>query len=145
MRSYDGKDLGGDGTVPRVSASPQEAKSDQDAMFSSDKHGSLQNADGVHTQMRGWINEIDLGDFLAVTPEHVAVAPPTRASSRAAGVRAAYAVRPVNRLVAFTDLGWRTNSTSLAFGNPRPVSRRRCDGYRVRPEGSGCIPVASRG
>jgi hypothetical protein len=73
MRSYGGKDLGGDGTVPRVSASPQEATSDEDAMFSSDKHGSLQNADGVHTQVRGWINEIDLGDFLAVTPEHVAV------------------------------------------------------------------------
>jgi hypothetical protein len=73
MRSYDGKDLGGDGTVPRVSASPQEAESDQDAMFSSDKHGSLQNAKAVHTQVRGWINEIDLGDFLAVTPVHVAV------------------------------------------------------------------------
>jgi Lecithin:cholesterol acyltransferase len=73
MRSYDGKDLGGDGTVPRVSASPQEADSDEAAMFSSDKHGSLQNAQGVHTQVRGWINQLDLGDFLAVTPEHVAV------------------------------------------------------------------------
>jgi pimeloyl-ACP methyl ester carboxylesterase len=73
LRSYDGKDLGGDGTVPRVSASPQEAKSDEDGMFSSDKHASLQNADGVHTQMTGWINQIDLGSFLAVTPEHVAV------------------------------------------------------------------------
>lgn len=72
-RNYDGEDLGGDGTVPRVSASPQEATSDQSAMFSSDKHGSLQNADGVHTQVRGWINQIDLGDFLAGAPEHVAV------------------------------------------------------------------------
>jgi pimeloyl-ACP methyl ester carboxylesterase len=73
MRSYDGQDLGGDGTVPRVSASPQEAETDEDSMFSSDKHGSLQNADGVLTQVRGWINQIDLGDFLAVIPEHVAV------------------------------------------------------------------------
>jgi hypothetical protein len=73
VRDYDGDDLGGDGTVPRVSASPQEATSDQSAMFSSDKHASLQNADGVHTQVRGWINQIDLGDFLAGGPEHVAV------------------------------------------------------------------------
>jgi pimeloyl-ACP methyl ester carboxylesterase len=72
-RSYDSDDMGGDGTVPRVSASPQEARSDQSAMFSSDKHASLQNADGVHTQVRGWVNQIDLGDFLAVAPEHVAV------------------------------------------------------------------------
>jgi pimeloyl-ACP methyl ester carboxylesterase len=104
MRSYDGKDLGGDGTVPRVSASPQEAKSDQDAMFSSDKHGSLQNADGVHTQMRGWINEIDLGDFLAVTPEHVAV---DTADVHQAGQPVSVQVTPsapVNRLVA--SLTW---------------------------------------
>jgi pimeloyl-ACP methyl ester carboxylesterase len=72
IRSYYGEDLGGDGTVPRVSASPQEAESDDGAMFSSDKHGSLQNAEGVHTQVRGWINQIDLGDFLAVAPEQVA-------------------------------------------------------------------------
>jgi hypothetical protein len=73
VRSYNGHDLGGDGTVPRVSASPQEADSDEDAMFSSDKHGSLQNADAVLTQVRGWVNQIDLGDFLAEVPEHVAV------------------------------------------------------------------------
>jgi Lecithin:cholesterol acyltransferase len=35
IRTYKGEDLGGDGTVPRVSASPQEAESDEDAMFSS--------------------------------------------------------------------------------------------------------------
>src|SRR6266700_3092207 len=42
-------------------------------MFSADKHASLQNADGVHTQVRGWLNQIDLGDFLAMNPERVAV------------------------------------------------------------------------
>jgi hypothetical protein len=73
MRSYNGDDPGGDGTVPRPSASPQEAKSDEDAMFSSDKHASLQNADAIHTQVNGWVNLIDLGKYLAVTPEHVAV------------------------------------------------------------------------
>jgi pimeloyl-ACP methyl ester carboxylesterase len=104
IRSYDGQDLGGDGTVPRVSASPQEAASDQDAMFSSDKHGSLQNAEGVHTQMRGWINEIDLGDFLAVTPEHVTV---DTAEVHQAGQQVPVQLTPsapVNRLVA--SLTW---------------------------------------
>jgi hypothetical protein len=104
LRSYKGKDLGGDGTVPRVSASPQEAESDEDAMFSSDKHASLQNADGVHTQVRGWVNQIDLGDFLAVTPEHVAV---DTAEVHRAGQPVAVQLKPsaaVQRLVA--SLTW---------------------------------------
>jgi hypothetical protein len=73
MRTYREKDLGGDGTVPRVSASPQEADSDEDAMFSSDKHASLQNADAVLTQVRGWINSVDLGDFMASIPVSMSV------------------------------------------------------------------------
>jgi pimeloyl-ACP methyl ester carboxylesterase len=104
IRSYDGKDFGGDGTVPRVSASPQEAETDEDAMFSSDKHGSLQNAEGVHTQVRGWINQIDLGDFLAVTPEHVAV---DTADVHQTGQPVSVQLRPsapVERLVA--SLTW---------------------------------------
>lgn len=104
IRSYDGQDLGGDGTVPRVSAAPQEAESDQDAMFSSDKHASLQNADAVHTQMRGWINEINLGDFLAAIPVHVAV---ETAEVHQAGQPAPVKLMPsapVTRLVA--SLSW---------------------------------------
>jgi pimeloyl-ACP methyl ester carboxylesterase len=73
LRTYRGDDLGGDGTVPRVAASPQEAANDDDAMFSSDKHASLQNADAVQTQIRGWLNNLDLGEFLARTPATVAV------------------------------------------------------------------------
>jgi pimeloyl-ACP methyl ester carboxylesterase len=103
-RSYEGDDMGGDGTVPRVSASPQEAKSDQSAMFSSDKHASLQNADGVHTQVRGWVNQIDLGDFLAVAPEHVRV---DTADVHKAGVPLRVELNPsapVGKLVA--SLAW---------------------------------------
>nr|WP_238345244.1 hypothetical protein [Actinopolymorpha cephalotaxi] len=73
LRTYGDKDLGGDGTVPRVSASPQEANSDATAMFSSDKHASLQNADGVHTQLRGWMQNINLGDFKFIAPVTVKV------------------------------------------------------------------------
>jgi hypothetical protein len=73
LRSYGGKDLGGDGTVPRPSASPQEAENDDGAFFSSEKHGSLQNDDGVHTQIRGWFDNLDLGDFMDRVPVKVAV------------------------------------------------------------------------
>lgn len=71
--TYDGQDYGGDGTVPRVSASPFEYKNDDDAMFSNDKHGSLQNNDGVFTQVSGWLNGIDLGPFKAMAPIGIAV------------------------------------------------------------------------
>jgi hypothetical protein len=73
LRTYKGTDRGGDGTVPRVAASPQEARTDDEAMFSSDKHASLQNADAVQTQVRGWLNDLDLGEFLARVPTTVAV------------------------------------------------------------------------
>jgi Lecithin:cholesterol acyltransferase len=73
LRTYNGADRGGDGTVPRVAASPQEALSDDEAMFSSDKHASLQNADAVQTQVRGWLNDLDLGEFLDRAPATVAV------------------------------------------------------------------------
>ena len=75
---------------PRVSASPQEAKPDADGVFFSDNHGSLQSAEEVHIQVRGWIHQVDLGDVLAVTPcrgRHG-----RRTPSRAAGSRAAHAV-----------------------------------------------------
>jgi pimeloyl-ACP methyl ester carboxylesterase len=73
LRTYKGADHGGDGTVPRVAASPQEARTDDEAMFSSDKHASLQNADAVQTQVRGWLNDLDLGEYLARVPPTVAV------------------------------------------------------------------------
>jgi len=64
---YEGRDLGGDGTVPRVSAEPPGRESGRDAMFAATKHGSLQNADAVLNHLRGLINSfyLDLGGFLA--------------------------------------------------------------------------------
>lgn len=46
-------DESGDGTVPRVSASPKELGSDPPAMFVGEKHASLQNNDSVWTQLMG--------------------------------------------------------------------------------------------
>ena len=56
LQSFDGEDMRGDGTVPRVSATPIETDDDQppyQPMYSSEAHGSLQVAEAVQTQLLG--------------------------------------------------------------------------------------------
>lgn len=54
LRTYKGEDLRGDGTVPRGSSHPPEwTNGDADAIFAAQKHGSLQNTDGVLDQLYG--------------------------------------------------------------------------------------------
>jgi pimeloyl-ACP methyl ester carboxylesterase len=53
---FEGTDRGGDGTVPRMSATPAETdgwKPAYQPMYSADRHASLQNADPVQTQLYG--------------------------------------------------------------------------------------------
>jgi pimeloyl-ACP methyl ester carboxylesterase len=69
LRTYEGEDLGGDGTVPRVSATPLELDDDADAMFSGTRHASLQNARAVLTQISGWASGVDLGRFRLAPPQ----------------------------------------------------------------------------
>jgi hypothetical protein len=61
---YRGEDKSGDGTVPRVSATPIEYKGDP--MYAATRHGSLQNDDATLTQLNGNLTSlyIDLGDFM---------------------------------------------------------------------------------
>jgi Lecithin:cholesterol acyltransferase len=66
LKTYEGKNMGGDGTVPRVSALPIEMSDDShEAMYAGTKHGSLQNADPVLRQLRGVLTglDLDLGAF----------------------------------------------------------------------------------
>jgi pimeloyl-ACP methyl ester carboxylesterase len=63
---YDGDDHGGDGTVPRVSATPIETDDWEpryQPMYSADRHASLQNADPVQLQLRGILTSRPLGAF----------------------------------------------------------------------------------
>jgi pimeloyl-ACP methyl ester carboxylesterase len=71
--TWAGEELFGDGTVPRVSASPQEFDTDDDALFAGTRHASLQNADAVLTQVRGWLTGQDLSGFRAGAPVSVSV------------------------------------------------------------------------
>ncbi|MFI7494383.1 hypothetical protein ACH9D2_06645 [Kocuria sp. M4R2S49] len=86
-------DWGGDGTVPRVAATPLEISDDSAAKFAATRHSSLQNAGDVLTQLRGWVSgtnldnfkagglvrlEVDLRDIYPVDePIHVTVTPST--------------------------------------------------------------------
>ena len=65
LAEYQGEDQDGDGTVPRVSATPIELSDDPREMYASERHATLQNKDQVLTQLSGILSreEIDLGAF----------------------------------------------------------------------------------
>ena len=53
LRSYQEKDMDGDGTVPRVSATPIELSKDRRETFLAEQHASLQNFDAALNQLEG--------------------------------------------------------------------------------------------
>ena len=53
LGSYPGFEPDGDGTVPRVSATPIEFPHEEGAMFAAERHGSLQHNDSVLVQLAG--------------------------------------------------------------------------------------------
>ncbi len=53
LRSLGGSDDAGDGTVPRVSATPVELSDAEDEVYAAEKHGSLQNTDGLLQNVKG--------------------------------------------------------------------------------------------
>jgi len=66
LKSHEGRDLSGDGTVPRVSAVPPEHGARGNQMFSGTKHAAIQNADPVRLHLTGVIESLyfDLGEFM---------------------------------------------------------------------------------
>lgn len=65
LETHKGRALSGDGTVPQVSAIPIELSDTPNAMYAATKHGSLQNAEAVITNMAGILSglDLDLGSF----------------------------------------------------------------------------------
>jgi len=65
LGDYEGTNHRGDGTVPRVSATPIEYSDEGREMFAATRHASLQNADAVLTHLDGLISSLyfDLGGF----------------------------------------------------------------------------------
>lgn len=70
LRTIGGEDPGGDGTVPRPSATPLEYESDEGAAYSAERHASLQNDDHVLLQLTGVLtnNTIEWSRFKGVVP-----------------------------------------------------------------------------
>ncbi len=91
LRSHALGTHGGDGTVPRVSASPLEMDEDEGAMFAGTKHASLQNADAVLTQLKGWMTVADLRGFRAGGPKRLSL---DLADLHAAGEPVVFTVTP---------------------------------------------------
>jgi len=63
VRAYEDEDQGGDGTVPRVSATPIELDDERSfgAVYAPERHGSLQNDEAVLRQVLGILSEPRLG------------------------------------------------------------------------------------
>ncbi len=59
LDAYPGFEPDGDGTVPRVSATPVEFSYEQGAMFAADRHGSLQHNAGVLVHLAGLLSGQD--------------------------------------------------------------------------------------
>jgi hypothetical protein len=70
LRTIEGEDPGGDGTVPRPSATPLEYEDDQGATFSAERHASLQNDDHLLLQLAGVVtgNTINWVQFRPAAP-----------------------------------------------------------------------------
>jgi hypothetical protein len=67
LYSYNESDIGGDGTVPRVSATPIEIEKEKRETFIAEAHGSLQNASEVWAHVESVLknSRFDLGPFKA--------------------------------------------------------------------------------
>jgi hypothetical protein len=70
LKTIGGEDPGGDGTVPRPSATPLEYETDEGAAYSAEKHASLQNDDHVLLQLTGVVTgtAIDWARFRGAVP-----------------------------------------------------------------------------
>lgn len=149
MFEYEGRDWSGDGTVPRVSATPLEYSKAGLEMFAATKHASLQNANAVLTQLFGLISglSLDLGRFrkplgrialqvgdLYRTNEPIVIkAAPNRPTS---DLKATICERTTNTVVARPSL---TASDEWHRGQCGPLGEGL---YQVEVTGEGLEPSA---
>jgi len=65
--------LGGDGTVPRLSAAPIELSKAKVETFVACPHASLQNFDPVRVQIRAALEDIDISELKAVAGDAISL------------------------------------------------------------------------
>jgi len=143
--SHGGEDMGGDGTVPRVSATPIETDDWQPTyqpMYSGDLHAALQNAEPVQTQLLGVLTarkregfravqgvRLDADELLAVGEPLVVRALPDRANLT---MQATVTDLATGRDVASVPL--QRDADDVHHGELAPL---RPGDYRLRVEGVG--------
>jgi Lecithin:cholesterol acyltransferase len=154
LGSHDGRDDRGDGTVPRVSAAPIELGADG-AMYAGDRHASLQNADPVLIQLKGFITNLylPLGQFRAPLPTRAQLGLDledaywsdqdvtfTLRSSRAGN-------QPIRAVIENCANGERRGAASLVIGVNGPASTRlkplEPGVYRLRVSGDDTVDPVS--
>lgn len=143
LQTYKGETmLGGDGTVPRLSATPIELSEAGVETFVACPHASLQNFDPVRVQMRAVVQDIDISELKAVPAQAIALdlrdaylaSEPFEARARCAGSAGPIAARLFHVETASTaecafdgaadGEGWR----HLEMGDLAPGT------YRIRVE-----------
>jgi hypothetical protein len=149
LRSLEGQDMGGDGTVPRVSATPIEMSTAGAEVYAAETHGSLQNADGTLANVRGLLTrpDVDLTRFrdglpVALTLDLDDVALPgaplqirARAGSGNPPITTTLTHLGTGETVTETlgrasEPGWKSIELDLAAG-----------AWRVRIDAPGAVPV----
>jgi pimeloyl-ACP methyl ester carboxylesterase len=119
LRSYSDADNGGDGTVPRVSATPVELSDQGREIYAPDQHGSLQNSTGPLTQLIGLLS--------------------ARPTSKFRGLLSGFGLEldevfaagePISAVVTSDDPSLAVNAvvTDAATGRPVIESREEADG-----------------
>jgi hypothetical protein len=123
--SYAGEDLSGDGTVPRVSATPPERGGEHREMYAGTRHAALQSAEATLTHLVGLLTSFGL-DLDAYRRGHAPRAWPV--------ARAARRVLPGTVALDAGDLYWRGEPVTIrARAVHRGVSLR----VSVRPAAGG--------
>jgi pimeloyl-ACP methyl ester carboxylesterase len=145
-----GVDMGGDGTVPRVSATPIEHSDSGNEWFSGTRHSSLQNADDVLRQIRRTLQTpaLRLGRFRAMAPVSVSLdLDDVYPAEEPPVVRARPSVPATDLDLAVDDLTGATDQVRiqlpLAEGwneVPLPINRPGC--YRVSVSGDDVEPAS---
>jgi hypothetical protein len=135
----------GDGTVPRVSATPIEFPHEEGAMFAAERHGSLQGNDGVLVQLAGLLGGQDTSRVRAGTDAGLElddaygpgepVAFRYRAADPMASLTAIVTAAQTGAEVARVALGAAGEWSGGELGPPRPGT------YRLTLAGDGVEPV----
>ena len=143
LEQHGGEDMGGDGTVPRVSATPIETDDWQPTyqpMYSGDRHASLQNAEPVQTQLLGVLTCNEREGFRAVQGVRLD-ADELLAPGEPLVIRAVPDRANLTLLATVTDL-----ATGRLVGDPCVAQgRRRRPSRRAGAAADRRLPPAGRG